>query len=88
MNIDVEIAFTDDVILKLLEKSVPDGVCMSFYDECNRDGKKRAWALKSEWGAKESPFALVTIDGKPTKAFYTEAGNVAKDLINYLYEMF
>lgn len=78
MNIEILVAYDDDLIPKILEKEIPDGICVSLYDENTRTGKKNAWALKNEWGARETPFVLVTVDGKPNKAFYSEA---EKDVI-------
>ena len=67
-----------------LEKELPDGVYLHLYNECTRTGKKEGWALKSEWGARQSPFALITVDGTPKKAFYSEAGDVIVELLKYL----
>lgn len=85
MIIDFYVAYSDDIVPKILERELPDGVCVSLYDEQTRTGKKNAWALKSEWGARENPFILVTVDGKPNKAFYSEAEkDVVLTALNYL----
>lgn len=84
MNIDIYVAYDDSNIPKILEKELPDGMFIHLYDENTRTGKKEAWALKSEWGARLSPFVLVTEDGNPKKAFYTEAGDVIVELLKYL----
>lgn len=57
-----------------------------FIDSMTIKGKKESWALKSHWSARLDPFALVVIDDKPVKAFYSEAENVVDNLINYLNE--
>jgi hypothetical protein len=84
MNVDLFISYLDSKVPKILEKELPDGVLVHMYDETTRTGKKEGWALKSEWGAKESPFALVAFDGIPKKAFYTEAEDVIVSLLKYL----
>lgn len=57
-----------------------------YYVGC-RDGKKKGWALKSDWGAKQDPFIICYEQDKPVKCFYTEADNdVYKSLIKYLNE--
>lgn len=56
-------------------------------DEGSRKEKKKAYALKSEWGAKETPFAVVMDGDKVIKAFYSEAGNVIEDLTKYLNDL-
>ena len=84
MNIDLFVSYTDSLVPQILEKELPDGVYVHLYDECTRTGKKEGWALKSEWCAKDSPFALITVDGTPKKAFYSEAEDVMVSLLNYL----
>lgn len=84
MNIDLFIAYEDNSVPQILEKELPDGVYLHLYNECTRTGKKEGWALKSEWGARQSPFALITVDGTPKKAFYSEAGDVIVELLKYL----
>ena len=58
-----------------------------FIDETTRKGKKEGYLLKSDWGAKLSPFILCMEGDKPVKAFYSEADdNIIQSLINYLNE--
>lgn len=78
MNINLFVTYEDDIVPKILERELPDGICVDFYDETTRTGKKNAWALKNDWGARLSPFVLITVDGKPSKVFYSEA---EKDVI-------
>lgn len=49
-------------------------------------GKKEARILKSHWGAKLDPFAIIMDGDIPIKAFYSEAENVIDNLIKYLDE--
>ena len=48
-------------------------------------GRKEGFKLKSHWGAKLNPFAIVYQDDIPVKAFYSESGkDVLDELLNYL----
>ena len=55
-----------------------------FVDSLAKKGKKEAWRIKSYYGAKLDPFAVIVDDEKPIKAFYTEAEDVINSLIKYL----
>lgn len=55
-----------------------------FVDSLAKKGKKEAWRIKSYYGAKLDPFAVILDDEKPIKAFYTEAEDVIDSLIKYL----
>ena len=55
-----------------------------FVDSLAKKGKKEAWRIKSYYGAKLDPFAVILDDKKPIKAFYTEAEDVIDSLIKYL----
>ena len=55
-----------------------------FVDSLAKNGKKEAWRIKSYYGAKLDPFAVILDDEKPIKAFYTEAEDVINSLIKYL----
>lgn len=56
----------------------------SFVDSLAKKSKKEAWRIKSYYGAKLDPFAVILDDEKPIKAFYTEAEDVIDSLIKYL----
>lgn len=44
--------------------------------------RKKAFAIKSEWGTRKSPFAiLIDNDHTPVVAFYSEEGNCTVDKI-------
>lgn len=44
--------------------------------------RKKAFAIKSEWGTRKSPFAiLIDNDHTPVVAFYSEEGNCTADKI-------
>ena len=55
-----------------------------FVDSLAKKSKKEAWRIKSYYGAKLDPFAVILDDKKPIKAFYTEAEDVINSLIKYL----
>lgn len=55
-----------------------------FVDSLAKKSKKEAWRIKSYYGAKLDPFAVILDDKKPIKAFYTEAEDVIDSLIKYL----
>ena len=55
-----------------------------FVDSLARKSKKEAWRIKSYYGAKLDPFAVILDNEKPIKAFYTEAEDVIDSLTKYL----
>ena len=55
-----------------------------FFDSLAKKSKKEAWRIKSYYGAKLDPFAVILDDKKPIKAFYTEAEDVIDSLTKYL----
>ena len=55
-----------------------------FVDSLAKKSKKEAWRIKSYYGAKLDPFAVILDNEKPIKAFYTEAEDVINSLIKYL----
>lgn len=64
-----------------------EGIVFYFLDSLSKNSKKKAFQLKSYWGAKLDPFAIVFEDDKPIKAFYSETGedviNNLKNFLNY-----
>ena len=81
-----------DIIVVYSDKSQLDRIgdtskytpIFHFVDSLAKKGKKEAWRIKSYYGAKLDPFAVILDDEKPIKAFYTEAGDVIDSLIKYL----
>ena len=55
-----------------------------FIDSLAKKSKKEAWRIKSYYGAKLDPFAVILDNEKPIKAFYTEAEDVIDSLTKYL----
>jgi hypothetical protein len=55
------------------------------YNEDVKKERKKAFGLKGNYGAKESPFSVLYNENKPIKAFYTEVKECTLDnIINYL----
>ena len=81
-----------DVIVIYSDKSQIDRIgdtskytpIFHFVDSLAKKSKKEAWRIKSYYGAKLDPFAVILDDEKPIKAFYTEAEDVINSLIKYL----
>lgn len=56
-----------------------------FIDSMTRTGKKEAWKLKSYYGAKLDPFAVILDNDKPIKAFYSETKkDIIEEILQYL----
>lgn len=81
-----------DIIVVYSDKSQLDRIgdtskytpIFHFVDSLAKRSKKEAWRIKSYYGAKLDPFAVILDDEKPIKAFYTEAEDVINSLIKYL----
>ena len=89
MITDVIVVYNEDSQIKKLGGTFTLKVSpfFRFINEDTHKGKKEAWALKSHWGAKMTPFAICMEGEKVVKAFYSETGeDVIKSLIDYLNE--
>ncbi len=86
MITDIFIVCSDKEQIKKVEDTVKVTSTFHFIDPLSKRGKKLAWNLKSHWGAKLDPFAIVMNGDKPVKAFYSESENVIDNLILYLNE--
>lgn len=81
-----------DVIVVYSDKSQLDRIgdtskytpIFHFVASLAKKSKKEAWRIKSYYGAKLDPFAVVLDNDKPVKAFYTEAEDVIDSLTKYL----
>ena len=83
---DVFVVIDTDKDLRKLKTMEPKvNPYLTIYDDRYREDKKKAWALKSEYGAKLNPFVLIHKDGVFAKVIYREAvENVIGELENYL----
>lgn len=89
MITDVYLVYNNDEQIKRIGGTYTLKVSPFFHfiDDRTLEGKKKAFRLKSSFGAKLTPFALCMDKDKAIKAFYSESDNdVIKSLINYLNE--
>lgn len=84
--IKVTLVCSDSEQIKKVRDSIGDSLTFFVLDPSSRTDRKKAIALKSYWGARVDPFAIITDDDQPIKAFYSEAENVINNLILYLNE--
>lgn len=75
---------------KVLSREYPSRYYFSFLDTGSKLCRADAFALKSEWGARKDPFALVKDKDKVLRCFYSEKSNdvidEALDFIKCLQE--
>lgn len=57
---------------KVLETSKVDKFYFNFIDSGSAYNKKRAYTIKTDWGAKKEPFCLVMDKDKVLRCFYSE----------------
>lgn len=84
MITDVYIVYNDDSHLdRINEEDIKP--FLHLIDERTKNGKKAGYKLKSQFGAKESPFVVCYDRNTEIAVFYTESKiNVIEALINYL----
>lgn len=82
---EVHVVYNDNSQKERLEEIFKESPFSFTFIDVRGKEKKNAWALKSHWGAKEDPFAIVMDRDKAIKAFYSETGeNVINELIKFL----
>ena len=81
---DVIVVYSDKNQLDRIGDTSKYTPIFHFVDYLAKKSKKEAWRIKSYYGAKLDPFAVILDDEKPIKAFYTEAEDVIDSLIKYL----
>lgn len=86
MITDVFIVYDNEEHKRKVEDSVKVSPTFHFINSLSRKSRKKALTLKSYWGAKLNPFAIVLDKDKPIKAFYSESEDVINNLILYLNE--
>lgn len=73
----LKVAYNDGSaeLVKQLKEIIPEKFplveLITYQEELFRE-RKKAFALKSEWGTFKSPFAILIDENKPVKAFYSE----------------
>lgn len=88
MMIEVSIVYSDEKQIKKVREFNNDSLTFNFIDIRTKKGKKSGWSLKNYWGASLDPFAIVSKNEKPIKAFYSESENVIEELLNYLNKQY
>ena len=81
---DVIVVYSDKNQLDRIGDTSKYTPIFHFVDSLAKKSKKEAWRIKSYYGAKLDPFAVILDDEKSIKAFYTEAEDVIDSLIKYL----
>ncbi len=81
---DVIVVYSDKSQLYRIGDTSKYTPIFRFVDSLAKKSKKEAWRIKSYYGAKLDPFAVILDDEKPVRAFYTEAEDVIDSLIKYL----
>lgn len=82
--IDIYIVYSDPTKLTVLDKIDKGSYFLHLIDDQTLQGRKKAFKLKGSYGAKLSPFAVIELDGKVIKAFYSEVEDVLESLVNYI----
>ena len=71
----------DKELIELVEFSTP--FFIEYIDEKTRNGKKEAYRIKSEFGARKNPFVVVYNDeDKFIKCYWSENNNSCQSFIN------
>lgn len=65
---------------EMMEKDYPQ-ITFVGHNENTRKGRTKSFKLKGGWSARMNPFALISIEDKPVKVFYTEAEECTVDNI-------
>ena len=87
----LEISYNDDSqkLVKQLQEELTkfkDVELKSYHEELFKE-RKKSFKLKGAYGTRLCPFALLSIDGSPIKAFYSDTKQcTVKNIINSLGE--
>lgn len=81
---DITIVYNDKSQIDRIGDTSKYSPIFHFIDSLSKSSKRKAQKIKSYYGAKLDPFAVVLDNDKPIKAFYTEAEDVIDSLIKYL----
>ena len=82
---DVYLVYSDINNKIQLEEAETPPFFVHYYDMLSKEGKSKGYKLKSEFGARQDPFAIVYNKESPIKAYYSEdSDNIINDLINDL----
>jgi hypothetical protein len=83
---DITVVLNNDQDLKyLMNSNTKIKPYLTIYDERYLDDKKKAYSVKNEYGARETPFVLIFKDGKYLNAIWKESTeDPIKELISFL----
>ena len=91
MVTDVYIVYNDPSFVRKFGGTYTLKVVSPYFHFINEDsakGRKEAFSLKGQWGARKTPFAICFDGDKALKAFYSEVDDdIVKSLINYINEV-
>ena len=88
----LKVAYNDDsskFVEELIEniKGYPLIKLETYHEQLFKE-RKKAFAIKNEWGTRECPFAILIDNKEPIKAFYNEQNNCNLDtIINFLNQI-
>lgn len=84
---DVYLVYSDINDKIRLEEAETPPFFVHYYDMLSKEGKSKGYKLKSEFGAKQDPFAAVYNKESVLKAYYSEdSKDIISDLIKDLNE--
>lgn len=72
----------DREFLNLIDLKIP--IFVEYINSNTKEGKKKAFQIKSYWGAKKDPFIILKEDEKIIKVFYSEENNAIQQFVNFL----
>lgn len=83
---DIYLVYSDlNDRVRFEEAEITSSPFIHYIDIETKEGKSKGYKLKSEFGARLNPFAVVYEGDSPIKAYYTEdSDDIIKDLINDL----
>lgn len=83
---DVYLVYSDlNDKVRFEEAEISSSPFIHYIDIESKDGKSKGYKLKSEFGARLNPFAVIYEGDSPVKAYYSEDSNdVINDLIKDL----
>lgn len=69
----------------VIQSTIIDGFYFKFIDSNSAYTKKEAYTLKTEWGARKEPFAIVKDKDKVLRCFYSEKNDrVIDDALQFI----
>lgn len=87
MITDIFITYNDpEQVKEFINNDKLEDIKVHLLDTSSNKSRKQAFKLKSYWGAKLDPFAVVFDKDRPIKAFYTESESVITNLLSYINE--